>query len=89
MKKHEERPQENNPETGTNNVFRRGQLPEEAGDQAGTPVSGKPLSDKGNLGREGSMKEQFASEEGYHTMDDDESEEGLGGRLPGDEPGVR
>ncbi len=89
MKEEKKASKENNPETGTNNVFRKSPLPEEAGDQSGTPLNSGQFKDKGDLGKEGSMQEQFRSGEGHRTMDDDESAEGPGGRIPGDEPGVR
>jgi len=79
---------ENNPETGTNNVFRRenGALPEEAGAQGSSLT---PATDKGDLGRKTHMEQtSFRDPEGHETMDDDESREGLGNRLPGEEPGA-
>ena len=33
------------------------------------------LSDKGDMGKEGSMKESFKDKQGYRTMDEDENEE--------------
>lgn len=83
-----ERKTENNPETGTANSFRKdeqGNLPKEAGNQE----SSSPLKDKGDQGKTSHMEQtSLKGEEGYNTMDDDESTEGLGGRLPGDEPGA-
>lgn len=80
---------ENNPETGTNNVFRKernGKRPEEAGEKYSETA---PASDKGNLGKKTKTEESaLKKEEGFNTMDDDESRKGLGGRLPGDEPGA-
>ena len=79
---------ENNPETGTNNVFRPNgakTAPEEAGGQGSATA---PTSDKGDLGRKTHMERtSYQDDEGHFTMDD-ESEEGLWGRLPGDEPGA-
>ena len=80
--------QSNNPETGTANSFRKDgddQLPEEAGHES----SSSPLQEKGNLGKKTNMEQtSLKDDEGHLTMDDDESTEGLGGRLPGDEPGA-
>jgi len=80
---------ENNPETGIINVFRKekeGQRPEEAGEShSGTA----PGSDKENKGKMTEMERTALKEEqGFRTMDERESREGLGGRLPGDEPGA-
>lgn len=83
------KPEENNPETGTNNVFRKEgdtQRPAEAGNK-GSELT--PTSDKGDLGKQTNMERtSYQQEEGYFTMDDDESGEGLGGELPGYEPGA-
>ncbi|RYG58146.1 MAG: hypothetical protein EON56_00515 [Alphaproteobacteria bacterium] len=74
-----ERNTENNPETGTANSFHKdeqGNLPKEAGNQK----SSVPLEDKGDEGRTSHMEQtSLKGEEGYNTMDDDESTEGLGG----------
>lgn len=79
---------ENNPETGTNNVFRQNEeaKPKEAGEQ-GSELN--PTSDKGDLGKQTNMERtSYQQDEGYFTMDDDESKEGLGGEMPGYEPGA-
>jgi hypothetical protein len=78
----------NNSETGTANSFRKdenSQLPAEAGREG----SADQLKDKGDLGKKSHMEQtSLKEEEGYETMDDDESTEGSGDRLPGDEPGA-
>lgn len=54
---------ENNPETGTANSFQRkegGELPEEAGNEPGTPIADKPLADRGDLGRKPHMEQPGA-----------------------------
>lgn len=83
-----EEKQSNNPETGTANSFRKDsndQLPAEAGREGAS----QQLQDKGDLGKVSHMEQtSLQEEEGHNTMDDDESTEGLGGRLPGGEPGA-
>jgi hypothetical protein len=70
MKPESEKRKENNPETGLNNVFRENkERPEEAGTTGATSVSGKPVKDRGNLGKEGSMEDKYDDEEGIDTMD--------------------
>lgn len=72
MKQESDKRKENNPETGLNNVFRENDdLPREAGNTGATSVSGKPVKDRGNLGKEGSMKDKYDDEEGADTMDGD------------------
>jgi hypothetical protein len=70
MKPESDKRKENNPETGLNNVFRENDdLPREAGDKGATSVSGKPVKDRGNMGKEGSMEDKYDDEEGADTMD--------------------
>jgi hypothetical protein len=52
-------------------------------------ATSSPLKDKCDHGKTSKMEQtSLNGEEGYNTMDDDESKEGLGGRQPGDEPGA-
>ncbi|RYD57142.1 MAG: hypothetical protein EOP56_10095 [Sphingobacteriales bacterium] len=50
--------------------------------QLGTPegfdnsVANSYINDKGDMGKHGSMQEQYREEEGFFTMDEDESKKG-------------
>lgn len=45
-------------------------------------VANSYMSDKGDMGKQGSMQDKYRDDEGYFTMDDDEGKEDT--RQPGD-----